>query len=167
MHLYTSLLQFIISNADFSLFSCVIMAINLGPDGFFVKRRIISFIIVYAIHFSKRMNFKKYWLKLKKTPVVKWEFFKIFFYIFLQLFDIDDDYCGKHDFNTPINGPESVRASRAIGINTTASSLIVTTTHAGYTVAFIGTRAGHIKKVRHATFLTLSHAALWDRKDVL
>lgn len=62
-------------------------------------------------------------------------------------FDIDDDYCGKYDFNTPINGPESVKASRAIGINTSASSLIVTTTHAGYTVAFIGTRTGHIKKV--------------------
>nr|XP_034329620.1 plexin-A2-like [Crassostrea gigas] len=62
-------------------------------------------------------------------------------------FDIDNEYCGKYDFNTPINGPELIKASRTININTTASSLIVTTTHSGYTVAFIGTRTGHIKKV--------------------
>ncbi|XP_048738667.2 plexin A3-like isoform X3 [Ostrea edulis] len=61
--------------------------------------------------------------------------------------DIGDDYCGNYDFNTPINGPEPVTSSRAISINATASSLIVTTTHAGYTVAFIGTRTGHVKKV--------------------
>lgn len=42
----------------------------------------------------------------------------------------------------------SIKATKVISINTTASSLIVATTHAGYTVAFIGTRTGHIKKVR-------------------
>uniref|UniRef100_A0A8W8IHH9 Sema domain-containing protein n=1 Tax=Magallana gigas TaxID=29159 RepID=A0A8W8IHH9_MAGGI len=62
-------------------------------------------------------------------------------------FDIDNEYCGIYDFNTPINGPKSIKAQRAISIDTTASSLIVTTTYAGYTVAFIGTRTGHIKKV--------------------
>eukprot|EP00105_Crassostrea_gigas_P003325 XP_011416137.1 PREDICTED: plexin A3 [Crassostrea gigas] len=62
-------------------------------------------------------------------------------------FDIDNEYCGIYDFNTPINGPKSIKAQRAISIDTTASSLIVTTTYASYTVAFIGTRTGHIKKV--------------------
>lgn len=62
-------------------------------------------------------------------------------------FDIDNEYCGKYDFNTPINGPKSIKATKVISINTTASSLIVTTTYAGYTVAFIGTRTGHITKV--------------------
>lgn len=70
------------------------------------------------------------------------------FLSFLQPFDIDNEYCGKYDFNTPINGPELIKASKTININTTASSLIVTTTHSGYTMAFIGTRTGHIKKVR-------------------
>ncbi|XP_061193890.1 plexin-A4-like [Saccostrea echinata] len=61
--------------------------------------------------------------------------------------DIGDDYCGQYDFNNPINGPEAVRAVRTISIKATASSLIVTTTNAGYTVAFVGTKTGHIKKI--------------------
>lgn len=80
------------------------------------------------------------------------------FLSFLQPFDIDNEYCGKYDFNTPINGPKSIKAQRAISIDTTASSLIVTTTYAGYTVAFIGTRTGHIKKVRHK-FWEQGHSA--------
>ncbi|XP_061187721.1 plexin-A4-like isoform X2 [Saccostrea echinata] len=61
--------------------------------------------------------------------------------------DIGDDYCGQYDFNNPISGPEAVKTDIAISINATASSLIVTTTNAGYTVAFVGTKTGHIKKI--------------------
>lgn len=137
------------------LFLCVIKAINLCPDDFSVQRIMISIIIFHIFHFviewiSRNTDWNKQ--KGRKIPVVI--IFKHVLGFFFQPFDIDDDYCGKYDFNTPINGPESVKASRAIGINSSASSLIVTTTHAGYTVAFIGTRTGHIKKVRHTTFLT-------------
>ncbi|XP_062600116.1 plexin-A4-like [Saccostrea cucullata] len=60
---------------------------------------------------------------------------------------IGDEYCGQYDFNNPVNGPEAIKASLAISVNSTASSLIVTTTNAGYTVAFVGTKTGHIKKI--------------------
>lgn len=132
------------------LFLCVIKAIDLCPDDFSVQRIMISIIIFHIFHFVIEWILRN--TKRKEDSCS--DNFQTCSGFFFQPFDIDDDYCGKYDFNTPINGPESVKASRAIGINTSASSLIVTTTHAGYTVAFIGTRTGHIKKVRHTTFLT-------------
>lgn len=66
--------------------------------------------------------------------------------ILLQEFPIDDNYCGTYDINTPINGPEPITAEAGTILNASASSIAVSITHR-YTVAFIGTTHGHIKKV--------------------
>ncbi|KAK3103520.1 hypothetical protein FSP39_019830 [Pinctada imbricata] len=60
--------------------------------------------------------------------------------------NIDDDYCGLYDINTPIDGPDLVEANGAMTLNSTATSLVVTITNK-YTVAFVGTDKGHIHKV--------------------
>ncbi|XP_041350001.1 plexin-A2-like isoform X2 [Gigantopelta aegis] len=63
-------------------------------------------------------------------------------------FHIDDDYCGAQDINNPLNGYNPIKEEAVLKFtpNTTVSSIIVSITHF-YTVAFVGTTSGHIKKV--------------------
>ncbi|CAH1783359.1 unnamed protein product [Owenia fusiformis] len=65
---------------------------------------------------------------------------------------IDDDYCGAHDFNQPIAGNIPIVGKAVITFPTTlVTSLAVTytsnTVTNQYTVAFMGTSTGHLKKV--------------------
>lgn len=59
---------------------------------------------------------------------------------------IDDNYCGVHDFNTPINGGIPIQATAALTLNVSVTAITVSTTYK-YTVAFLGTNTGHITKV--------------------
>lgn len=59
------------------------------------------------------------------------------------------DYCGKYDFNAPIDGIIYVIASGILKLDTQASSLTIAVTHNGETVAFVGTQSGELKKVEH------------------
>lgn len=61
--------------------------------------------------------------------------------------EITLDYCGKWEVNQPIDGFEPIKATAALGLKTTVSSITVTVTH-DYTIAFIGTQNGHILKVK-------------------
>ena len=62
-------------------------------------------------------------------------------------FAINDDYCGTYEFNNPIAGTKPISANAIIHFDgTLVSSIAVTDIH-GYTVAFIGTASGTIKKV--------------------
>ena len=64
-----------------------------------------------------------------------------------QIYQIDDDYCGHYEFNTPIVGTEAV-SSNAVQFmpGTDATSIAVMVTFE-YTVAFVGTAEGQLKKV--------------------
>ncbi|XP_061186731.1 plexin-A4-like [Saccostrea echinata] len=70
---------------------------------------------------------------------------------FLTRINIGDDYCGEYDINNPIDGPEPVSSTGVISLDITASSLMVTTTSTGHSVAFVGTSSGKIKKIRIQT----------------
>ena len=72
------------------------------------------------------------------------------FHSFLfQTFQIDDNYCGQHEINTPIAGSEAVSADAVLYMEgTSATSIAVMVTHE-YTVAFVGTGDGQLKKVRY------------------
>ena len=64
-----------------------------------------------------------------------------------QTFQIDDNYCGQYEFNTPIAGSEAVSADAVLFMeDTVATSIAVMVTYE-YTVAFIGTVNGQLKKV--------------------
>lgn len=61
------------------------------------------------------------------------------FYMFQNVL-IGNDYCGEFDFNNPINTLLLVGSFNAIKLNIKASSLTVTVTYKGDTVALIGKR---------------------------
>ncbi len=64
-----------------------------------------------------------------------------------QDFAIEDDYCGAYELNNPIAGTKPISANAVIRFDgTLVSSIAVTHTH-DYTVAFVGTAEGTIKKV--------------------
>ena len=63
-----------------------------------------------------------------------------------QKLDVGDNYCGQHEMNNPIDGSKPISANAAAKFTSTASSVTVAVV-ADYTVAFVGTTSGHIKKV--------------------
>ncbi|XP_062584927.1 plexin-A4-like [Saccostrea cucullata] len=65
--------------------------------------------------------------------------------------DIGENYCGQYEFNHPIDGPEPISSTGVISLDITASSLMLTTTQKGHTVAFVGTSSGKIKKIKIQT----------------
>ena len=78
---------------------------------------------------------------LKQKSIISW-------CTYFQNFQIGDDYCGQHEFNTPIVGTEAVSTNATLYIpDTVARSIAVMVTHE-YTVAFVGTAEGQLKKVR-------------------
>jgi len=63
-------------------------------------------------------------------------------------FDINDDYCGTFgDINTPIAGTRPVEATAVVRFEETSTTAIAVTVTHDYTVAFIGTDKGELKKV--------------------
>ena len=61
---------------------------------------------------------------------------------------LDDDYCGRYEFNHPIAGLQAVEANAVLQFpNDSITAIAVTETH-DYTVAFLGTDNGQLKKVR-------------------
>ncbi len=64
-----------------------------------------------------------------------------------QGFDIADDYCGLHDFNKPVDGSKPIQASAVARFRNTLVTSIAVAETTGYTVAFLGTANGAIKKV--------------------
>lgn len=72
----------------------------------------------------------------------------LFFVLFQPDYNIADNYCGTHDFNTPIAGNRAVTSEAAAFFpKESTTSIAVTTTHK-YTVAYIGTAKGKVYKVR-------------------
>ena len=64
-----------------------------------------------------------------------------------QDLDIGDDYCGQYGINHPIHGPEAVSRRAVItwpGVSVTSLAIDQS---GNYTVAFVGTSDGYIKKV--------------------
>lgn len=60
---------------------------------------------------------------------------------------INDDFCGM-DVNTPLDGSKPVNATPVLTYsNVLLTSVAAVSTH-DYTVAFLGTSNGHLKKVR-------------------
>ena len=66
---------------------------------------------------------------------------------FFQNIDIGDDYCGKYDFNSPINGPEPIQSQGILSFNRSASSIIAFPAQNGDTIIILGLKEGTIKKV--------------------
>lgn len=92
-------------------------------------------------------------------------FFILRFYMF-QNVSIGNDYCGEFDFNNPINTLLPVGSFNAIKLNIKASSLTVTVTYKGDTVALIGTQSGELKKVKPITRV-LRKKDIFDTSQVL
>ncbi|XP_064633300.1 plexin-A4-like isoform X2 [Lineus longissimus] len=65
----------------------------------------------------------------------------------LSNYNINDDYCGTHNFNTPIGGTIPVSATPVISFDNTLLTAIAVSPVANYTVAFLGTENGQLKKV--------------------
>ncbi|XP_050411553.1 plexin-A4 isoform X3 [Patella vulgata] len=59
---------------------------------------------------------------------------------------ITDDYCGD-EYNFPVSGTKDIKAKPLLQYTNTFVTSIVTATTYNYTVAFVGTKNGHIKKV--------------------
>ncbi|XP_053378224.1 plexin-A2-like isoform X3 [Mercenaria mercenaria] len=61
--------------------------------------------------------------------------------------DVDDDYCGKHkEVNSPTDGTTPVSQDIAVNFHSTVTSLTVDIVNE-YTVAYAGTKNGHILKI--------------------
>ena len=67
-------------------------------------------------------------------------------YIYLQSYQISDDYCGKHNFNYYIDGGTSIEAEAAVTFPYITTAVTVDKLR-DYTVAIIGTNDGHLLKV--------------------
>lgn len=69
-----------------------------------------------------------------------------FAFLFLQkLQTIAEDFCGL-DVNTPLGGQEPMKAQPVITFEDLLTAVAATST-GDYTVVFIGTHKGHLKKV--------------------
>lgn len=65
-----------------------------------------------------------------------------------QKLEIADNYCGEFPINHPIAGTNPLSHDAIVHFpNSVATSMIVTVTHQ-FTVAFLGTQDGMLKKVR-------------------
>ena len=67
--------------------------------------------------------------------------------LFLQGYEIDDNYCGEQNFNYYIDGDTPIVAEAAVKFDSVASAITIDIVN-DYTVAFIGTDKGHLLKVR-------------------
>lgn len=65
--------------------------------------------------------------------------------ILTKLQTISEDFCGL-DVNTPLGGEDPMRASPVLTFDTHLTAVAATST-GDYTVVFLGTRTGHLKKV--------------------
>ena len=64
-----------------------------------------------------------------------------------QLYTVPEDYCGLFDKNSPIVGDIPLTASPVSSFTDLSLSAITVATTGDYTVAFLGTETGHLKKV--------------------
>jgi Sema domain len=65
----------------------------------------------------------------------------------MQSFEIDDNYCGNHGMNHPVNGTDVISLEAAVTWSGAAVTSLAVTTTDQHTVAFVGTETGVIKKV--------------------
>ena len=63
-----------------------------------------------------------------------------------QTLTVDDNYCGDHQVNYPIDGQIPVTKEAVCTFSKTASAITVAV-DSDNTVAFVGTTSGHIVKV--------------------
>lgn len=66
-------------------------------------------------------------------------------YFLQKLSSIGEDFCGL-DVNTPLGGEQAVLTSPVLIFNTRLTAVVATST-GDFTVVFIGTSTGHLKKV--------------------
>lgn len=64
-----------------------------------------------------------------------------------QPFEIGDDYCGQHDINHPIKGTDPVSREAIIVWPSASIASVALTVTGDFTVAFVGTVDGHLRKV--------------------
>lgn len=69
------------------------------------------------------------------------------FCVLQKLQTIAEDFCGL-DVNTPLGGQEPMTAIPVLTFNTLSTAVAATST-GDFTVVFIGTQHGHLKKVSH------------------
>lgn len=74
------------------------------------------------------------------------------FDIFQKLHTIGEDFCGL-DVNTPLGGQEPMMAIPVLTFTTHLTAVAATST-SDYTVVFLGTNKGHLKKVSEKYNLT-------------
>lgn len=71
-------------------------------------------------------------------------------FCFQKLQTIGEDFCGL-DVNTPLGGEQPVSAVPVLLFGTRLTAVVATST-GDFTVVFIGTSTGHLKKVSHIEF---------------
>jgi plexin A len=71
---------------------------------------------------------------------------------------INDDFCGM-DVNTPLGGSMPIEAAPVLSYNNELLTSVAATSTHDYTVVFLGTVNGHLKKVsliKHRFYLSLT-----------
>ncbi|KAL7289763.1 hypothetical protein TKK_0016364 [Trichogramma kaykai] len=71
-----------------------------------------------------------------------------------KLQTIGEDFCGL-DVNTPLGGREPMTAVPVLTFEDTLLTAVAATSTSDYTVVFLGTSKGRLKKVRRAASLSL------------
>lgn len=74
--------------------------------------------------------------------------------MFQKLQTIGEDFCGL-DVNTPLGGEQPVSAVPVLLFSTRLSAVAATST-GDFTVVFVGTSSGHLKKVRTEYYIHYS-----------
>jgi len=67
----------------------------------------------------------------------------------VQLFSIDDSYCGERDMNHPIHGTDPVSRQAALTWTSARVSSVAVTITGQHTVAFVATVHGQLSKVSY------------------
>lgn len=75
----------------------------------------------------------------------------LFLFLLQKLQTIGEDFCGL-DVNTPLGGEQPVSAVPVLLFPTRLTAVVATST-GDFTVVFIGTAKGHLKKVRRKLYL--------------
>ena len=66
---------------------------------------------------------------------------------------VTDSYCGEYNINTPIAGTNAVSATAVLKFPKIELTSIGVSVTYDYTVAFVGTKDGHVKKVNKVIYL--------------
>lgn len=77
--------------------------------------------------------------------------YPLFFFFFLQLLTIDDDFCGL-DMNAPLGVSEMVRGKPLYTDGFDKMTSVIAYVYKNHSLVFVGTKGGQVKKVRKWNF---------------